>query len=87
MEKYATKNNEQAYKCQTIYNQSSLPTSALHERIGLSLLQLAINDVIPELLSEVADSDKEKSYKIASILYYILVVELAIGMLVEKDNF
>lgn len=87
MKQYATLNEKEAYKCQTIYNNTSLPTSALHERIGLSLLQLAINDVVPELLSEVADSDKERSSKIASILYYIFVVELAIGMLVEKDNF
>lgn len=57
------------------------------DSIGLSLLQLAINDVIPELLSEAADSNKVKSYKIASILYYIFIVELAIGMLVEKNKF
>ena len=87
MKKYASKEEKDAYKCQTIYNNTSLPSSDLHERIGLSLLQLAINDVIPELLSEVADSDREKSYKIASILYYIFIVELAIGMLVEKNNF
>lgn len=87
MKRYATQNEQESYKCQTIYNDTSLPSSALHERIGLSLLQLAINDVIPELLSEVADSDKGRSCKISSILYYIFVVELAIGMLVEKNNF
>lgn len=87
MKKYAAKDKNDAYKCQTIYNNTSLPSSALHERIGLSLLQLAINDVIPELLSEAADSNKVKSYKIASILYYIFIVELAIGMLVEKNKF
>lgn len=87
MKKYAAKDKNDAYKCQTIYNNTSLPSSALHERIGLSLLQLAINDVIPELLSEAADSNKDKSYKIASILYYIFIVELAIGMLVEKNKF
>lgn len=47
MKKYAAKDKNDAYKCQTIYNNTSLPSSALHERIGLSLLQLAINDVNP----------------------------------------
>lgn len=84
---YATKNPEEAYKCQTIYSNCSSVEAHLHERIGLSLLQSAINDVIPELLSGTVDSNKETSCKISSILYYIFVVELAMGMLVEKNVF
>lgn len=87
MRQYATENEDEAYRCQTISNNTSLPSSALHERIGLSLLQLAINDVIPEMLSDVAESKKNQNCKIASILYYIFIVELAMGILVEKNNF
>lgn len=87
MNQYATKDERDAFKCQTIYSNSSSPTSALHERIGLSLLQSAINDVIPELIIEVVHSDKENCCKKASILYYIFVVELAMGILVEKNLF
>lgn len=82
---YATEDPLEAYKCQTLYSNSSSVEAHLHERIGLSMLQSAINDVIPELLSDVIDSSKENCCKIASILYYVFVVELAMGMLTEKD--
>ncbi len=84
---YATDDEENAYVCQTLYSQSSLVSSKLHERIGLSMLQSAFNDVIPEEISSIADSSKKNSCKIASILYYIMVVELTIAILVEKDIF
>lgn len=84
---YATQDNEQAYKCQTIYSQASLLDSKLHERIGLSLLQSSLNDVIPKLIINIADSSKSKNSKIANILYQIMVVEFSIAMLVEKDMF
>lgn len=84
---YATEDPLEAYKCQTLYSNSSSVEAHLHERIGLSMLQSAINDVIPELLSDVIDSSKENCCKIASILYYVFVVELAMGMLTEKDLF
>ena len=87
MKQYATENPNEAYKCQTLYSNSSSVEAHLHERIGLSMLQSAINDVIPELILETIDSDKESCCKIASVLYYIFVVELAMGMLTEKDLF
>ncbi|WP_289747795.1 hypothetical protein [Thomasclavelia cocleata] len=76
-------------KTQTIFEDLSLPdtNSALHERIGLSFLQSAVNDTIPEIIKEVLLSNRHRSCKVASILYYILVVEFAFSMLVERDLF
>lgn len=76
-------------KTQTIFSSLSLPdtNSALHERIGLSFLQSAINDTIPQIINEILVSNRHRSCKIASILYYILVVEFAFSMLVERDLF
>lgn len=50
----------------------------LHERVGLSLLQSAINEVIPQTVNEIIESDKSLNCKIASALYYILVVEFSL---------
>lgn len=87
MTQYATEEGGDAFRCHTIYSNSSLPTSVVHERIGVSLLQSTINDVIPEILLETINSERERSCKKASILYYIFVVELTVGMFVEKDIF
>lgn len=76
-------------KTQTLFSELSLPdtNAALHERIGLSFLQSAINDTIPEIIKGILVSNHSRSCKVASILYYILVVEFAFSMLVERDNF
>lgn len=85
MNPYASEQEELAYKCRTFYCDSSLVDSALHERVGLSLLQSALNDVIPDFLIKIADSSLEYSNKIASIIYYIVVVEFTTAILIEKD--
>lgn len=59
----------------------------LHEKIGISFLQSAINDTVPDLIEEVLGSDCEKDCKIAGLFYYILVVEFAISILAEQDVF
>lgn len=76
-------------KTQTLFSDLSLPKSnpELHERIGLSFLQSAINDTIPNVISEVLNTNNTKSCKVSSILYYILVTEFAISMLVERNIF
>ena len=84
---YATKNDADAYKCQTIYSQSSSVDSQLHERIGLSLLQSTINDVIPEQILKIANSGEKVYDIVAKSLYHILVTEFTIAILVEKDIF
>ena len=74
----------------TITSNNSLPRdrrAALHERIGLSFLESAINDIVPILMRNIIDSDVSPDCKIASLLYNTLVVEFSISMLVEKDIF
>lgn len=84
---YATKNEEESFKCQTFYAHSSSVNSQLHERIGLSLLQSAMNDVIPEFILRIADSEENESVKITKALYYIMIMEFTLAILVEKDIF
>jgi len=83
------KNYSENMKTQTIFSKLTLPdsNSALHERIGLSFLQSAINDTIPNIVKEILMSDRSNSCKISSVLYYVLVVEFAISLLVERDTF
>lgn len=85
MQKYSP----EKIKTQTLFSEMTLPDldPALHERIGLSFLQSAINDTIPEIIENILKSEHTVSYKVASILYYILVVEFAFSMLVERDMF
>lgn len=74
----------------TIISNNTLPKdmrAALHERIGLSFLESAINDVVPILMRNIINSDISTDSKIASLLYNTLVVEFTISMLVEKDIF
>ena len=87
MDPYMTLDEDRAYKCQTLYSKSSMIDAATHERIGLSLLQSAINDVIPEVISGIVDSSKKDCCKMSSVLYYVLVVEFANAILIEKDIF
>lgn len=83
------KNYSEKIKTQTLFSEMTLPDSdpALHERIGLSFLQSAINDTIPNIIKDILNSDRSKSCKISSVLYYVLVIEFAISMLVERDIF
>lgn len=83
--KYMTSDPKEAYQCQTIYSKKSLIDAKPHERIGLSLLQSAINDIIPQVIINIVTSSKDKCCKIASIIYYIMVVEFTIAILVEKN--
>lgn len=87
MERYESRDKDKAYSCQTLYSKSSLLEAQLHERVGLSFLQSAINDVVPSIISSIVNSGLTKSHKKASVLYYIMIVELAIAMLVEKNMF
>ena len=87
--KKCMRNYSNKIKTQTLFSELSLPdtNSALHERIGLSFLQSTINDVIPEVIKDILLSNRHSNCKIASILYYILTVEFAFSMLVERDIF
>ncbi len=80
-------NNYYEMFIQTLICKSSPSHSALHEKIGLSFLQSAVNDTVPYILEEILLSKRSKSCKISSVLYYTLVVEFAFSILVENDNF
>ena len=71
----------------TLICQSSPTHSVLHEKIGLSFLQSAINDTVPYILEEILSSERSKACKISSVLYYTLVVEFALSILTEHDMF
>lgn len=84
---YKSKIKSKSYKCNTLYSESSLVDAQLHERIGLNLMQSAINDVMIDLMKRVIDSTKIDECKRASTIYYIMVIEFATAILVEKNNF
>lgn len=84
------KNYSKNITVNTIISNNSLPKDMradLHERIGLSFLESAINDTIPILIRNILESDLPIDCKIASLIYNTLVVEFTISMLVEKDIF
>lgn len=72
---------------QTLICKSSPTHSVLHEKIGLSFFQSAINDTVPYILEEILSSKRSKECKISSVLYYTLVVEFALSILTETDMF
>ena len=82
---FFSENESEAYKCRRLFSDSSLIEAKAHERIGLSLLNQAINDVVPTEIAKVISSNANKETRFAHILYYITVVEFAFAILVEKD--
>lgn len=72
----------------TILSSSGDLNSALHEQIGLKMLQLAIQSVIKSLFHDVEDVEKGKkklSLQVTRSLYYITVVEFTFAILLEKS--
>lgn len=80
--------NARGEKINTILFESNLlDIDQLHERIGLRLLMLSIEDVIPKKIEDIKNSEvKEDTIKICEILYFITVVEFTFGILTEKNN-
>lgn len=77
-------------KVNTIISKKPLPKgmrAALHERVGLSFLESAINDMTSAVLKNILASDISSDCKIASFIYNTLVVEFSLSMLVERDIF
>lgn len=61
--------------------------SATHERIGLSLLQAVIDDVVPaKIESLVSDNSKKAEEKIVLFLFYALSCEFAVAILTNKNH-
>lgn len=72
----------------TILSHSGDLNSALHEQIGLKMLQLSFQSVIKSLFYDVEDVKKGKnklSLQVTRSLYYITVVEFTFAILLEKS--
>ncbi len=88
LREYMTSDPNEAYVCQTLLSNLSHVDSAFHERVGLSLFESAISDIVPELINSLLESRNEeisRNIKIAKTIYYITVVEFAVAMLAEDD--
>lgn len=84
---FIVKDPESAYKASMLLTQTSL-MSEFHERVGLALLQSAINDVIPLSVKRVAEmKGKKEIEKRVAILYYITVAEFTMCILTEENEF
>lgn len=59
--------------------------AAIHEQVGLKMLQLAVEDVFPKEVEDVNDSELSASEKAGKVLYYILIVEFTFAILLEKS--
>lgn len=88
LEPYATKDENTAYKCDMLSSRNAHVSAEIHERVGLRLLQTAIDEVIPDVINKtISNRDNSKEFKITSTLYYLTVAEFAFSILVEKDHF
>lgn len=59
--------------------------AAIHEQVGLRMLQLAIEDVFPNKIKEINNSHLPLDEKVGKALYHILVVEFTFAILLEKS--
>lgn len=87
LREFVTNEQADAYICQALYSETSRVEYPFHERVGLSLIDHAIRDVVPKLIENVANSQQKQCCKISKCIYYIVVVEFAIAMLAEKNVF
>ncbi|MCD8107072.1 MAG: hypothetical protein LUE20_03790 [Oscillospiraceae bacterium] len=85
MEQYIT--GDRAQQCQMITTKMNFKNEHLHERIGLSLIQSTINDVMPNVLKGILAKNVSPEQKLSKILFYITSVEFAMSALVNKDTF
>lgn len=86
LREFVTEEQEDAYVCQALDSKISRVDDAFHERVGLSFIDRAISEVVPKIVTKITNSNKQKCCKIASCIYYIIVVEFAIAMLAEKNT-
>lgn len=89
MEPFLSCEEKVAYRCQAIGVQGIAKGAHFHERVGFSLLQSAMNEEIPNIINEIADSKDKKKPKsqIAKVLYYIMVMEYTIAIFNESNIF
>ncbi len=59
--------------------------TALHEQVGLRMLQLAIEEVFPSKIRKINNSNLTMEQKVGKALYYILVIEFTFSILLENS--
>lgn len=69
---------------ETILSVHGALNSALHEQIGLRMLQLSFESVIKSLFNDVQKGKEPLACKLTRTLYYITVVEFTFAILLEK---
>ena len=84
--RFFTEDRKEAYSFSRLFSTDSSVEAKAHERIGLCLLNQAINSVIPTEIVNVINSNNSNESRLAHILYYVIVVEFAFAILVEKDS-
>lgn len=84
---FLSRDGRVAFKASMILTQSALFNAEFHERVGLALLQSAINDVIPQEISKFSGSKFDDTTRLIGCLYYMAVAEFAMCMLTEEDVF
>lgn len=85
LKRFISKDTKDAYKCKRLFTNSSLIDADLHERIGLSLLESAVDSVVPEIIESILKKQDDSYKKLAHILYYIIVIEFAFAILTESN--
>ena len=74
---------EDAFSCHSIYVDRSLDYAAMHERIGFSLLQYALDDAMKDICGNLGNDDSSR----ALLVHMIVVAEFSMAIWAEKDNF
>lgn len=58
----------------------------LHEQVGIHMLYMTFETVMPELLESIQNADWSDAQKMIVVLYYINAIEFAAAILLEKDD-
>ena len=88
LDPFISKDSKKAFSCKMILSKSSLIDAHTHERIGLALVQSAINEVLPEQIKEIYSSKSiSDSVKRTLSFYYIFVAEMVVAILTEVTPF
>lgn len=82
---FMSKESDKAYHCRMILSKSSSVKADTHERIGLALLQSAINEVMPGRIRDICNSKMTVDAKRVCVIYNVVVAELTMAILTEKS--
>lgn len=87
LRQYVSTSSSQAFRCNSLYTNQSLVHAATHERIGFSMLQHALRDIIPSRLKAACEANFDLKVKRIIALYYINIAEFTLAILAETTPF